>query len=154
MVDEIDHLRIVLDERTRRLNDTVRDLRTLLDERYATQTKALDAAFVAAEKAVSTALDSAEKAVAKAELSAERRFESVNEFRAQLADQAGHFVTRVEFDAKVDALSDRMAEMGRVQERAAGKDTGTTAARASVITGAGLLVAIIVAVVTILALNS
>lgn len=141
-VDEIGHLRELLDERTAAIRAEYVALKTLLDERYATQTKALDAAFVAAEKAVTTALESADRAVAKAELAADKRFESVNEFRAQLADQAGQFVTKVEFDA----LKERFTDMS-------GQHAGAKTTRASLITGAGLLVAIIVAVVTILALN-
>lgn len=50
------------------------DFRNLLDERYTTQTKALDAAFLSAEKAVS-----------KAETSADKRFELLNELRVGVA---------------------------------------------------------------------
>ncbi len=80
----------------------------LLDERFATQTKAVDAAFAAAEKAVQMALESAEKSVAKAEISVERRFESVNEFRAQLSDQAGTFLSRNEYSTAHQALIDKV----------------------------------------------
>src|SRR5688572_11517487 len=80
------------------------DMRRMLDERYATQTKALDAAFAAADKAVQTALLSAEKAVAKTETAAERRFEAVNEFRGQLSDQAATFLPRIEADVRINAL--------------------------------------------------
>ena len=80
----------------------------ILDERYATQTKALDAAFKAAEQAVAVALSNAEKATAKAELAAERRFESVNEFRKALTDQTATFIPRAEYDAAHVALSDRV----------------------------------------------
>ena len=83
---------------------TVDTLKSLMDERHATQSKALDAAFVAAEKAVQVALESAEKAVSKAELAADKRFESVNEFRATLQDQQGTFVTRVELRATVTSV--------------------------------------------------
>jgi crotonobetainyl-CoA:carnitine CoA-transferase CaiB-like acyl-CoA transferase len=85
------------------------DLRRLLDERYATQTKALDAAFAAADKAVTAALLAAKEAVNKAEAAAEKRFESVNEFRAQLSDQAATFVPRGEADARFSALDEKLA---------------------------------------------
>jgi hypothetical protein len=95
------------------------DLREMLSERYATQTKALDAAFIAqqtamrtaleaAEKAVGTALVSAEKAVGKAEVAAEKRFEAVNEFRGQLADQAATFLSRAEADIRITSLSEKL----------------------------------------------
>jgi len=111
------HTRL-LDERTY-LNSRIEDSRRMLDERYSTQTKALDAAFTAqqtamrtaleaAEKAVQTALTSAEKAVAKAEVAAEKRFESVNEFRAQLTDQAATFVNRNEAEIRISSLAEKL----------------------------------------------
>ena len=39
-------------------------------------------------------------AITKAETAAEKRFESVNEFRGQMADQATHFITRNESELK------------------------------------------------------
>jgi len=80
----------------------------ILDERYATQTKALDAAFKAAEQAVAVALANAEKATAKAEAASNARFESVNEFRKALTDQTATFIPRAEYDAAHAALADRV----------------------------------------------
>jgi phage-related tail fiber protein len=109
------------------------DLRTMLDERYATQTKALDAAFVAqqtamrtalesAEKAVATAMIAAEKAVTKAETAAEKRFEAVNEFRGQLADQASHFINRDEAEVRLQALVDKLHTVEATTARAVTQD--------------------------------
>lgn len=50
------------------------------------------------------ALVSADKATKKAEDATEKRFESVNEFRATLTDQARSFLTKAEFDAKWEAI--------------------------------------------------
>ena len=131
------------------------DLKVLLAERYDTQTKAVSSAFLAqqtamqtalaaAERAVSTALLSAEKAVTKAEIAADKRFESVNEFRGQLADQVASFPTRNEVDTRLTALgekldtetkrnADRINELElRVNSRLdldQGSETGATAAR-------------------------
>lgn len=90
-----------------RHREALGDLRVLLNERHASQQEAMRTAFSAADEAVKAALRSAEKAVDKAETAAEKRFESVNEFRAQLADQAGTFLTRVEYDAAHQALIDK-----------------------------------------------
>lgn len=90
----------------------------LLQERFETQTKATETAFVAAatamqtaltaaEKAVSAALTAAERAVAKAEEASEKRFDSVNEFRAQLGDQAATFMTRMESDTRLRAADEK-----------------------------------------------
>lgn len=62
----------------------------------AADTTANEQRFKAQEQAVAFALQAAEKAVTKAELAAEKRFESVNEFRNQLKDQTGTFITRNE----------------------------------------------------------
>lgn len=46
------------------------------------------------ETTAAAALASSEKAIMKAETAADKRFDSVNEFRATLTDQASRFVTR------------------------------------------------------------
>ena len=51
-----------------------------------------------------SSFDSASKAIEKADAATERRFEGVNEFRAQLSDQAARFVTRDELGALEDKL--------------------------------------------------
>lgn len=71
------------------------------------------------------ALDAADKAIQKAETATEKRFEGVNEFRAQLADQARTFISRTEslsrhertgeqLEALVTALAD-MRDRTQVQ---------------------------------------
>jgi len=83
------HLRAVSDER---------------DLRYGQR-------FVAQEKAVEAALTSAKEAVDKAETAATRRFESVNEFRAQLADQAATFMPRLEAEQRMSQLSEKIDDL-------------------------------------------
>lgn len=78
-------------------------------QRFDAQSKALDAALLAAQVAVNTALQSAKEAVAKAEVAAERRFESVNEFRGQLTDQAATFMPRVEAEQRIATNGDRIS---------------------------------------------
>ena len=94
------------------------DLVGMLDERYETQTKAIDAAFaaqqlamqtalIAQEKAILAALASTKEAIGKKETSDEKRFEAVNEFRGQLADQASTLMSRVEAEARIVALLEK-----------------------------------------------
>ena len=59
----------------------------------------------AAEKAVQAALVSSKEAVEKAQVASEMRFASVNEFRAQQTELIRQFPTRLEVEAKVDALA-------------------------------------------------
>ena len=98
------------------------DLVTLLDERHQSQIKATEAAFAAQQAAMRTAFDAADKAVQaaltavekasnRAEGASDKRFESVNEFRAQLADQAAHLISRAEYLVQHRALDDKMVSI-------------------------------------------
>lgn len=118
-------------------------LRGLLEERYLTQTKALDAAFLAAEKAVTTALASAEKAVTKAEVAATVRFAAVNEFRAQLADQATTFMPRAEAEQRVAALAEKLDLLAARLDKTEGRSTGLSAGWVFLVGGVALISTII-----------
>lgn len=153
------------------LQRQIDDLRRMLQERYETQTKAVDAAFVAqqtamstaltaAERAVATALLAAEKAVNKAELAANARFEAVNEFRAQLADQAATFMPRTESiqrheqnAEKVAALEARhSADVGLINSRldlTAGRGIGIEKGWSLLVGLAGLVGGVIAIIITL-----
>lgn len=78
----------------------------------------VDVRFEAQEKAVQAALASADRAVAKAEAAAERRFDSVNEFRSTLSDQARLLMPRSETEQALRGLSDKIdALTGRLNQR-------------------------------------
>ena len=124
----VDTLKYHTDQRFEAMHESFAALRTMLDERYQTQTKATDAAFAAQQKAMETAftaaaqavqvaLLSAEKAVTKAEVAAEKRFEAVNEFRGQLADQATTFMPRTEADAIQDRNNERITDLQNLTSR-------------------------------------
>lgn len=127
-------------------HEEVAHLRELTDQR-----------FEATDKAMSAALAAAQAAVTKAEVANEKRFESVNEFRAQLADQTRDLLTRREYEANHAALMRRM----EVVEKIAARDSGMAAGDAdrrersqwSLTTGLaalGVLISLVVAVVVIL----
>jgi cell division septum initiation protein DivIVA len=80
------------------------------------QKDAVSTAFTAQEKAVAAALTAADRAVSKAEFASEKRFDSVNEFRAQLSDQAASFVPRGEFNRALEALTERVDATNKVTE--------------------------------------
>lgn len=68
-----------------------------------------------AKESLQVASAAQKEAVAKAEQATEKRFDAVNEFRAQLADQASRFMPRMEAEAwsrnnaeKIDLLQSRM----------------------------------------------
>lgn len=137
------------------------DLQLRLDERYLSQTKAMEvldremrasfgvvqrehtAAFVAAEKAVQASLASAKEAVTKAEASTEKRFESVNEFRRALGDQTAQYLTRNEYSPAHTALVDRLDGLTERMNRADGQDAGQQLTRAQFAAGLSALVLIV-----------
>jgi chaperonin cofactor prefoldin len=97
------------------------DMDQLLAERFATQTKATDkafdaqqqamqTAFTAADKAVQAALQAAREATLKAEVAADKRFDAVNEFRAQQQDLIGQFLMRAEYQVAHNALEDKVED--------------------------------------------
>jgi predicted nuclease with TOPRIM domain len=71
-------------------------------------------------RAIDAALTSADRANSKAEAAADKRFDSVNEFRATLADQAKQLASRVE----VSALDKRVQELTNRVNQAEGKGAG------------------------------
>ncbi len=125
------------------------DMRELLNERYATQTEAIQVSFTAAEKAVQTALSSAEKAVTKAEIAAEKRFEAVNEFRAQLSDQAATFPSRNEVDTRITAMGDKVAGLASRLDKIEGNTSGSSDQTTRIIAGILAAVAVISLLITI-----
>lgn len=96
-----------------------------------------DAAISAQDKAVQIAMVASEKAVVKAEIAAEKRFESVNEFRGQLADQASTFMPRAEAEQRLSALAEKIDDLKGSSRAGANALWGYFAA------AAGLAVAII-----------
>lgn len=73
--------------------------------------------ITSAQSALRAAFDSSEKAITKAEESNEKRFQSVNEFRAQLADQQKTFVVKDEAEFKFTALEKKLDESAADRRR-------------------------------------
>ena len=103
-----------------------------IEVQFSEKDKAVSAALAAAKEAVAAALSAADRAVAKAEIATENRFESVNEFRAQLGDQTRTLMSRTEFEAKYDSLDQKVGALEKAIERAGGRGAGI----ASIIGGA------------------
>lgn len=79
---------------------TVDTLKEFIEQRITDQDKAVQAALIAAKEAV-----------IKAETATEKRFESVNEFRAQLADQSNTLMPRQEYTVQHKALEDKLSDL-------------------------------------------
>ena len=103
--------------------DTLRaHLIALIDERNTQYAQR----FEAQEKAVDYALGAADRAVNKAELATEKRFEGVNEFRQQLADQARTFMPRAETELQIATLAERLTTLEQAQAQGGGRHEGTS----------------------------
>lgn len=69
------------------------------------------------ETTAASALASSKEAVTKAESATEKRFDSVNEFRATLTDQASRFVTRKELWGYIFAVLGAIAAVAEALRR-------------------------------------
>lgn len=165
-----------IDEMQKSFQHRIDELQNMLQERYETQTKAVEQAFLAqqtamqtaltaAERAVATALLSAEKAVAKAEVAADKRFESVNEFRAQLADQANTFLSRTEAliaiagvrteaEGGIRRNAERIQELADRINTAEGNRTGLSESHTDHRLDSSFMVSIVMAVFALVAIVS
>jgi len=94
---QIDGLRQIIDERHQ-----------LYEERSTAAKEAVQAALVAQEKLVNAAFAASKEAILKAEESQKGVNERSNEFRGQLADQAGTLMPRKEAEASMSDLRDRL----------------------------------------------
>jgi hypothetical protein len=80
--------------------------------------------FQAQSLSITMALAAAEKAVTKAEMATEKRFDSVNEFRNTLSDQAKTLLSRTEFEASRDSLAEKVSDLSSRMDRNDGRSGG------------------------------
>jgi len=86
-------------------------LKEMLNERYATQTKQLDAAFTAQQTAMQAALQAAKEAVEKANTASEKRFDNVTELLNQQNVTIGILLPRAEAEARITDLDRRIGDL-------------------------------------------
>lgn len=110
------------------------------DVQYRERHAAQQAAFAAA-------LQAADRAIAKAEAAAEKRFESVNEFRSALSDQAATFLTRHEYETAHQSLVEKVDDLKLSRANTTGGTARTEQLWAHVV-AFGAIVAVIVGIVS------
>lgn len=96
----------VMDERDQRYSQLAGERDERYDHRFLAQERITELTFSQVRSEVLTAFIASDKAINKAEVATEKRFEGVNEFRAQLADQATSFIPRTEAEARISAAMD------------------------------------------------
>lgn len=67
--------------------------------------------FVSLREYVDVRFDAIKEAVAKAEAASDRRFDGVNEFRAQLADQTRTLIPRIEAENKFSSIEEKLNDV-------------------------------------------
>lgn len=78
------------------------------------------------DRALAAAFSAAKEAVDKANTASEKRFDGVNEFRAQLSDQAGTFITRELADNIFCDLKSQIQVLRNTVEQATNKEGGSS----------------------------
>jgi hypothetical protein len=111
----------------------------LTDAKFVTQRVMMESQ---AEK-VALALAAADKAISKSEQATEKRFESVNEFRKTLSDQAANFISRREFEVLREAQAQRTLEFSARLDKAEGRSSGLDAAWVYLVGAFGIIAALV-----------
>jgi len=109
-------------------------------QRFDAADKAVAAALAAQHEATAAAFAAANTAVVKAETANEKRLDSVNEFRAQLKDQAATLSTRAEVTVQFKAMEDKVAAIQQLVTAAEGRGQGANNLWILILGGLGLLV--------------
>lgn len=123
----------------RSINSLRRELQTQRDGDQALYLQMFESGKVAVE----AALAGQEKAVAKAENAAERRFEGVNEFRAQLGDQQRTLMPRQECEVRLKALESQIETLSNAYIERAGAKAGARDSWAYIVGAIGVLIALL-----------
>jgi septation ring formation regulator EzrA len=97
----------------------------------------------ALEKNIHNRLEQMDKAVCKAEAATEKRFESVNEFRLQLGDQARTFMPRQEYEQAHKNVVDKIEELKTRFDKVENMKQGGNVVWAYVLSAISLIAAII-----------
>ena len=123
---------------------TTDTLKEYVDQRFRDGEKSVEAAVAASDKATSVAMTAEQRAVAKAEAASEKRFESVNEFRQTLTDQAATFMPRSEAQVLNQALAEKVDLQAARLDKLEGRSAGIGWTGALIVGGIGILGTIII----------
>jgi hypothetical protein len=115
------------------------EARNALDERYAQR-------FSDAEKALHAAITAADRAVSKAEEATTKRFESVNEFRGALSDQARSLMPRLESERRMTLIEERLTKIEQYHSERSGATEASQLSRSNLNWAIGVVVGVVIAV--------
>lgn len=121
-----------------------------LERHISDQVKQIETVIMMGTQQVDAAFAASEKAILKAETATERRFESVNEFRAQLASQTASFMPREVAEARLGEIVTKLEDVQRRLDTTQGRAAGITGSVGLMIAVSGVVLAIIVIFVNIM----
>jgi hypothetical protein len=122
-------------------------LKELLEARIIANRTLMDERFNAQEKAITAALSAADRAVQKAETATEKRFDAVNEFRATLADQSRDFMNKDAAEVRFQGLDEKITALKEL----AAAGSGRSSAGAQLVAWGLAAIAVLVSVTALLA---
>jgi hypothetical protein len=131
----------------RRRGWTVDTLHEHLDMRLAEKDRRDQQRFDAQTQAITAALQAAKEAVDKAEMATERRFESVNEFRGQLADLVARLLPRSEYESAHRSLTEKISDLSTRLDKSEARSAGGWTLWAYIAGGIGLVAAIVALII-------
>lgn len=149
-----EHFQKLLDEQEKRFAALVENQEKRFVELVESAVQQFVTGLAAQDKAVQIAMVASEKAVVKAEMAAEKRFESVNEFRGQLADQAATFMPRNEAEQRFNQLAGAVVELKEATAGTRMRAVGVSASWAMMLGAGGLVLTLIGVVVAVLVATS
>jgi hypothetical protein len=142
--EKVDGLARLVDERDRHLAQRLHDRDNLFN-----------GALKAVEEKTALALASSERAVTKSEIANDKRFDTVNEFRSSLSDQAATMLTRAEANAKFGSYEEKFDEIKRDMNKirdslstSVGKDLASERSTSRNEWSIGILVVVILSFIT------
>lgn len=116
-----EHLIVLIDERERKFDQRI----LCLEQKICCLEKQVEGC--ARKSEIDLVTHAQDKALGKAETANETRFQSVNEFRQQMADMQATLVRKNEVDLRFGALENKVdVAVGQLQQRT-GRDTGINA---------------------------
>ncbi len=133
-----------------RFDAKVRDALAAAEKLRLAQLAAIEERIRGVELVAKMSQESASLAVKKAEAATERRFEAVNEFRGQLADQTRTFLPRETFDTTLSQWQEWRTDVDADRATLRGRTSGINASIGALVLAAGF-VATFLGIVVILA---
>ncbi len=119
------------------------NLNQSLDLRFSNIHELLDVKVASLRKEGDIRFESSEKAILKQEAASEKRFENVNEFRAQMEDLQNTLMPRKEVETLFASITERVATLNDRMNRETGRGAGVAQLAGWIFGGVGVLVGMI-----------